>query len=135
MAYPTHNQLRSSRFVSEPGQIVDVSQAGEASARNPFRGNDPGVFELHHRLSTTNKEALETDYDNQRESTFSMTWQETGETFTVFYLQKPQAVQEGPDLWFVVSLLAKVLTPGFLLKEDGDSLLKEDGDKLIQEAV
>lgn len=136
MAYATHNQLRQSRFVPRQGQIVDTSLAGESSARNSYGANDPGIFEVHHRITTTQKDALITDYATQRETTFAFTWQETGETFSsVFYAQRPQAIQEGPDLWYVVSRLVKESTVGFVLLETGDNLLQETDDNLILEIV
>jgi len=135
MAYATHNQLRSSRFIPEEGVTLDVSAAGIASSRTPFSGNDPGVFEVHHRITTTQKDALITDYATQRETTFSFTWKETNESFTVFYVQRPQPLQEGLDLWFVITHLAKVAVVGFILQETADAILQENADKLILEDV
>ena len=87
-------------------------------------------------LTTTQKDALITDYATQRETTFSFTWEETNEVFTVFYVQRPQPLQEGPDLWFVITHLSKVLTQGFRLLQNGDFHLLQDGtDKLIQQNI
>lgn len=88
MAYPTYAQLRGTRFQPLDAPERFESTAGEVKTYTTFT-TAPGVFIVLHRLTSAQLESLEADYDTNRRSSFSFTFDADSSSHTVYYEGPP----------------------------------------------
>lgn len=112
--YPTYNQLRAgTEFRPHESAALNNSAGGELQQSDLTAGM-PGVFELHHMLTVSEWNTLNSHYATNEINNFNFVWQlpDTSRTVSVYYLGPPERMprrphSSDPDLIHAVVYLVK----------------------------